>query len=169
MNPTAPTEGSTSQATRRVGYRDSYSGPARGLGELIVGVLREVPSEGKGIVAMVKGGVAWTGEAKLCASMTAGDRGRHVVIAFEEGNPLRPLVLGPLVNDETLQQTPLSIRFDEAVDRTSLECPGEEVLIRCGRASITLSRSGKIVIRGTSILTRSSGPNRIKGASVQIN
>jgi hypothetical protein len=45
----------------------------------------------------------------------------------------------------------------------------EELVLRCGDASITLTRAGKIILRGTYLLSRSSGVNRIKGGSVQIN
>lgn len=44
-----------------------------------------------------------------------------------------------------------------------------EVVLQCGKASITLTRAGKVIIRGEYVLTRSAGVNRIKGASVQIN
>lgn len=46
---------------------------------------------------------------------------------------------------------------------------GETFSITCGKASITLTRSGKVVVRGADVLTRSSGLNRVKGGSVQIN
>lgn len=45
----------------------------------------------------------------------------------------------------------------------------EEVVLRCGEASITLTRNGKIAIRGKYLLSRSSGVNRILGGSVQVN
>ena len=45
----------------------------------------------------------------------------------------------------------------------------EEVVLKCGDASITLNKSGKIMIRGKYILNRSSGVNRILGGSVQVN
>jgi hypothetical protein len=44
-----------------------------------------------------------------------------------------------------------------------------EIVLCCGKASITLTRAGKIIIRGAYLLNRSSGVNKIKGASVQIN
>ncbi len=44
-----------------------------------------------------------------------------------------------------------------------------EIEFRCGKASITLTRAGKVIIRGAYLLSRSSGVNRIKGGSVQIN
>ena len=45
----------------------------------------------------------------------------------------------------------------------------EQIVLRCGKSSITLTRSGKVLIRGAYLLNRSSGVNKIKGGSVQIN
>ena len=45
----------------------------------------------------------------------------------------------------------------------------DEIVLRCGEASITLRRNGRVVVRGTYVETRSKGVNRIKGGSVQIN
>jgi len=42
----------------------------------------------------------------------------------------------------------------------------KEIVLRCGKASITLTRAGKVLIRGAYLLNRSSGVNRIKGGSV---
>jgi hypothetical protein len=44
-----------------------------------------------------------------------------------------------------------------------------ELVILCGEASITLTRAGKVLIRGAYVLTRSSGANCVKGAVVEIN
>ena len=44
-----------------------------------------------------------------------------------------------------------------------------EIVLRCGEASITLTRAGKVLIKGTYVLSRSSGYNKIKGAAVDIN
>lgn len=44
-----------------------------------------------------------------------------------------------------------------------------EVVIRCGKASITLTADGKIIIKGANLLSTSSGQHRIRGASVSIN
>jgi hypothetical protein len=45
----------------------------------------------------------------------------------------------------------------------------DEIVLRCGKASITLRRNGKVVIEGTYVESRSSGIQRIKGAAVKIN
>jgi hypothetical protein len=45
----------------------------------------------------------------------------------------------------------------------------EEVTLKCGKSSITLTAAGKVLIKGEYVLSRSSGVNRIKGGAVQIN
>ncbi len=56
------------------------------------------------------------------------------------------------------------------LDGERLEFSAErEIVLRCGKASITLTRAGKVIIRGAYLSSRSTGVNRIKGGSVQIN
>jgi hypothetical protein len=45
----------------------------------------------------------------------------------------------------------------------------DEIVLRCGKASITLRRNGRVVLRGTYLEARSKGVNRVKGGSVQLN
>lgn len=44
-----------------------------------------------------------------------------------------------------------------------------EVMLKCGKASIHLAADGRVTIRGTEILSRSDGTNRVQGASIQLN
>ena len=46
---------------------------------------------------------------------------------------------------------------------------GEQVTLRCGKASLTLTAPGKVLLRGAYVSSRSSGVNRIVGRSVQID
>jgi uncharacterized protein (DUF2345 family) len=61
---------------------------------------------------------------------------------------------------------PVSIRADDERFVVSAE---REIVLQCGDASITLTRAGKVLIKGTYVLSRSSGYNKIKGAAVDIN
>ena len=45
----------------------------------------------------------------------------------------------------------------------------EELTIRCGKGSITIRKSGKVLIRGLEIVSHSKGANRIRGGSVHLN
>jgi hypothetical protein len=44
-----------------------------------------------------------------------------------------------------------------------------ELVLQCGKARVSLRADGRIVILGGYLVSRSSGVNKIKGASVQIN
>lgn len=45
----------------------------------------------------------------------------------------------------------------------------EGLVLRCGEATITLTKQGKIVIDGAYVTSKSTGVNAIKGAAVRIN
>ncbi|MET1254937.1 DUF6484 domain-containing protein [Aliikangiella maris] len=45
----------------------------------------------------------------------------------------------------------------------------EEILFQCGKSSILLTKSGRIIIKGTHLVSRSTASNKIKGSSVSIN
>ena len=45
----------------------------------------------------------------------------------------------------------------------------DELVLRCGKSSVTLRKDGKIVIQGTRLVSRATETNRITGGSVAIN
>jgi hypothetical protein len=56
------------------------------------------------------------------------------------------------------------------LDVTSLVLEArKDLVLRCGDSQLTMKANGKIVLRGTDVVSRSSGPTRIRGASVRIN
>jgi len=63
-----------------------------------------------------------------------------------------------------------SSRLEAHVDGERVEIEGhDEVVLRCGEASITLRRDGRVAIRGTRVETEALGTNRVKGGIVEIN
>jgi len=90
--------------------------------------------------------------------------GSEAVLLFEDGDPARPIVVG--VIRPAGPRAGVGVELDG--ERVVLSAE-REIVLRCGEASITLTRAGKVLIRGTYVLTRSSGANRIKGAAVEIN
>jgi hypothetical protein len=45
----------------------------------------------------------------------------------------------------------------------------DEVVLRCGKASLTLRRNGQVLLRGINIRTEADEVHKIKGGKVQIN
>ncbi len=103
-----------------------------------------------------------------------------VALAFENGDPRLPIILG-LVQDPPsplrdllgapppaaeAAPRPLEAKVDgkRVVFRAD-----DEITLECGAASLTLRRDGKILLRGAYVETYAEGTNRIKGAAVKIN
>ena len=101
--------------------------------------------------------------ARSCVALRRKDVGKKVVLAFEQGRSESPIILG-------LLQTQSDEAAEVEVDGKTIVLTGEEtIVLRCGEASITLNRDGKVVIRGQHVVTHASGVNRIRGGSVQLN
>ena len=105
--------------------------------------------------------------ARSTIALGPRDVGRDAALMFERGDWRRPVVLGLL--NRPLPDVGRGTR-DIVLDGERMVLTAErEIQIRCGKATITLTRAGKILIRGAYLLNRSSGVNKIKGGSVQIN
>jgi hypothetical protein len=109
------------------------------------------------------------------AQLTDFDSGRPVALAFIGGDPQRPTILGLIHQPETVQPPQAaagtsSPELDVALDgeRVTLSAD-KEIVLKCGKSSITLTKAGKIIIKGAYLSNTSTGVNRIKGGSVQIN
>jgi hypothetical protein len=98
--------------------------------------------------------------------------GATVLVLHEEGDFTRPIVIGVLQEGSGLCESPAlaptSIDVQADGERLTLSA-NREIVLRCGDASITLTRAGKVVIQGSYVLSRSTGYNKIKGAAIDIN
>jgi hypothetical protein len=102
-------------------------------------------------------------------TLTKSDIGRQIVLQFQEGDSRRPIILGLL--QPAQEGTPAAAKPIVAkVDGDSLTIAAtREIVLQCGKASITLTADGKVAIRGTYLLSRSSGVNRLQGGSIELN
>jgi hypothetical protein len=93
------------------------------------------------------------------------------VLVFDGGNPLKPVLVGLVQAPGRPATDPAATEaIDIKVDGENLSfCAQNEIEFRCGDASITLRRNGKIVIRGAFVESHATGTNRIKGATVKVN
>ena len=100
--------------------------------------------------------------------------GRDVVVVFADGDALAPVIIGLIEPAQAGSRSPpqhanaagVTVHVDG--ERHVIEAE-REIVLRCGDASITLTRAGKVIIEGNYILSRSKGYNKIKGAAIDIN
>ena len=113
-------------------------------------------------------------ESKLRKIFEAADH--KVLLIFEGDDPKFPIIIDT-ISDAMIgepEKAPVALQMDGAdnvfIDgkRFTFDAK-EQIVLRCGKSSITLTRAGKVLIKGAYLLHRSSGVNRIRGASVHIN
>lgn len=140
-------------------------------GGVVIGELIGIKDEGRTPLVLFSG---QHGSAALAARTVIDLHGPHigskVVLMFEGADPAKPIVMGVLREGEgwPLAERPGQVEVDVDGERLVVSAK-EQLVLRCGKASITLTRAGKVLIRGSYVLSRSSGANRIKGGSVQLN
>jgi Domain of unknown function (DUF6484) len=142
-------------------------------GEVTVGVLVGFAASGEPLVDHPENPSGAPLPARFTVPLDPSDIGREAALLFEGGDPGKPILLGllrvpaPVVpKAEPARVEAVEVRRDGESIVLSAE---REIVLSCGKASITLTRAGKILIRGAYVLTRSAGVNRIQGGSVQIN
>jgi hypothetical protein len=101
-----------------------------------------------------------------------------VALLFQDGEPSRPMVVGlrqgassttPHLDAVLSEPLPAAPR-EATVDGKRVRIEGrDEVVLVCGKASITLRRDGLVEIKGINILTDADERQRIRGRKVQIN
>ncbi len=101
-----------------------------------------------------------------------------MLLAFENNDPGRPIIVDAMYSllGDILGQTDDAVagkagKPEEALvdGKRMVLCAEEEVVLKCGNASITLTKAGKILIRGEYISSSSGGAHKIKGGSIQLN
>jgi hypothetical protein len=136
---------------------------------VIIGRLVCISESGQALVSFAAGASqSWA--ARSCVPLMIEQIGREVVIVFEGGSQDKPIVVGVLEPPGHAERHGNAEHVTARVDGARVVIAAKnEIVLECGEASITLTRAGKILIRGAYVSTHSSGVHRIKGATVEIN
>ena len=159
-------------------------------GEIIIGTIQGIDKDGQTLVDFLVNKSVEGIPAISTISVSHQLIGRQVALLFAEGNLNNPVIMGLIHSplDEMLENFELSADLDNqqkahhttqantlsteqvVIDGKRIVIEGqEEIVLKCGESSITLTKAGKIMIRGKYLLNRSTGVNRIMGGSVQVN
>lgn len=106
--------------------------------------------------------------------------GQSVLLQFIACDLTRPVVLGVLAGQSAPETggslTSPSSHVPAPTVRVQLQnqetldlLATKRLVLRCGKASITLQEDGTIEIRGTDVISRASGQNAVRGASITLN
>src|SRR3954470_8832505 len=127
-------------------------------GGVVVGELIGITDDGRTPLVVFPG---QRGSAAIHARSVLDLHGAHVggqvVLAFEGADPGKPIIMG-LIRDSlnSDQQRPRHVEVERDGERTIVSAKTQLVL-RCGKASITLTHAGKILLDGTYVSSRSTG------------
>ncbi len=167
-------------------------------GEIVIGTLVALNALGRPLVNFNASGEQFVSlEATTTLSLTPREVGRQAALLFIDSDIQKPVVIGLVHSSlnmllESYQTAEADLQKtgsenpspgeakeavgsvhgldDVVVDGKRVQIEGkEEIVFKCGESSITMTKAGKITIRGKYILNRSSGVNRILGGSVQVN
>lgn len=94
-------------------------------------------------------------------TLAAGDA---VALMFEAGDPARAIVMGRMAALPGLGD--LTITSD--AEQTVISHP-RKLVLRCGKASVSLDAEGRVQLRGDYVLSLARGVNRIAGGAVKVN
>ncbi len=156
--------------------------------QVVLAHIKDFDAEKRPVVSFIVATKSHSYSAMTTEVLDQRHLSRQVALSFINGDLTKPIILGlvysPLL--EYLENVEISPEATEQPNGTTstqreqnetVTVDGKRVLIdaqdaielRCGEASITLTKTGKIVIKGKYLLNRSSGVNRIIGGSVQVN
>lgn len=143
---------------------------AQPLPGVVIGELVAISDSGR-TPLIVYPGQAGTAALRARAVLDLhGDHvGKPVVLSFEGGDPSLPIIMGVVLTEAS---NPIDAAGHVEVDANGermIVSAKEQLILRCGKASITLTKAGKVIIEGSYIVSRATGTHRIQGGSVQLN
>lgn len=100
--------------------------------------------------------------------------GIEVLLVFENQDQQHPIIVDTMYSLEAAEPATTATEPEEIQDVTFngkriMFGAEKEIVFKCGKASITLTKAGKIIIKGEHVVSSSHGENRIKGGSITIN
>lgn len=157
-------------------------------GEIVLGTIASIDALGQPLVDFPQNLSSEAISAITTVPLEQVHVSRQVALLFNQGDFSQPIVTGlihsPLQamldsyqheqeNSDSARKVELSGNLNGnnvCVDGKTITFEAtDEMVFKCGQSSITLTKEGKVLIRGKYLLNRSSGVNRIMGGSVQVN
>ena len=79
-------------------------------------------------------------------------------------------VLGIIERPDAIPRSVATATIDRDGEASVIKIQARQRLeLTCGRAALTMNADGTVVLKGTTVVSRASGVNKIRGAAVRIN
>ncbi|MEM9456553.1 MAG: DUF6484 domain-containing protein [Myxococcota bacterium] len=95
--------------------------------------------------------------------------GHPVVLMFLRGEVDHPVIIGRVEMGRAMPNKTTRTQNLVIEGRKLALHADSSLTLRCGRSSITLTREGRIVLRGTNLVSEASGTHRIRGGTIKLN
>lgn len=136
-----------------------------------LGRLVDFNNDKQPVVEILNGQRTETHIARSCVKLSAVQLGAEVVLVLTAQN--EPIITGVIDAepvDIQAEENPLLSANLMRVDGRIVDLKAtERISLQCGDAKITLTKDGKITIKGKYLLSRAKKANRIQGGSVELN
>src|SRR3954452_10913588 len=126
-------------------YKESAFEFPLALTGAITGKLVGFRDDGRIPLVTFPGTVAGPVDARTTVALEARDVGRDIVLVFEQLDQMRPIVIGCLRSEPSPASRSCELEADG--ERVVVSAK-EQIVLKCGKASITLTKAGKILISG---------------------
>ena len=138
--------------------------------EAIVGTLvRLADGEGAIVELETASGEILRRTALSTVELDARAVGHPVLLMFVGGDLDRPVITGRVQPGRASPRKTTRTRTLVLDGRELVLEADSSLTLRCGKSSITLTREGRIVLRGTNVVSHASGVNRIRGGTIKLN
>ena len=141
--------------------------PKKKIEGLLIGNVVKVDSERK-VWVHVPGVVDPPVLAKSIAPLNQMREGAQCALMFENGQSEFPVIMGILQQSVIALGACDSGAVSQSQDRIDI-VSDREINLHCGDAHLRLTADGRVEMRGRTVISHSTGLNRIRGASVKLN
>jgi hypothetical protein len=139
--------------------------------EVVCGVIARVDASGTVWVDYPDNPLRAALVAICTTHVDAAQVGLGVALMFVQNDPAHPVLIGLLRQGLTGTSSHPPGQGREAratAGRTQIDAD-TSLTLRCGEASLTLNRDGRVIIRGSHIAHYAQGTVRLRGAIVELN
>ncbi len=117
---------------------------------------------------VVPGVISQPKKADAICDMSNAKKGEQYGVMFKNGDAEYPTIMGKMQQQTVVAVPEETVQITEENQQLRITSK-KEIHLQCGDSHLLLSPDGRVEIRGKTVVTHSTGLNKMRGASVKIN